>query len=72
MTPFNKACVSPFYNFIITVYLVGCMVMVEHKSLTDKIFLSCTRLAAEAPLKWVNHSISVSQPGHLSLSSFLG
>ena len=43
--------------------------VVERRSLTGELSLSCTRPAADGwPLMWVNHQLQVSQ---LSLSSFL-
>ena len=47
--------------------------VVERRSLTGELSLSCARPAADGwPLMWVNHPLQVSQLGQLSLSSFLG
>ena len=47
--------------------------VVEHRSLTGELSLSCARPAADGwPLMWVNHPLQVRQLGQLSLSSFLG
>jgi len=45
--------------------------LVERRSLTGELSLSCARPAANRwPLMWVNRPLYVSQPGRLSLSSF--
>ena len=50
-----------------------CSTVVERRSLTGELSLSCTRPAADGwPLMWVSHPLQVSQLGQLSLSSFLG
>jgi len=47
--------------------------VVERRSLTGELSLSCARPAADGwPLMWVNHPLQVSQLGQLSLSSFRG
>ena len=47
--------------------------VVERRSLTGELSLSCARPAADGwPLMWVNRPLYVSQPGRLSLSSFRG
>ena len=47
--------------------------VVERRSLTGELSLSCARPAADGwPLMWVNHALQVSQLGQLSLSSFRG
>ena len=47
--------------------------VVERRSLTGELSLSCARPAADGrPLMWVNHPPQVSQLGQLILSSFLG
>jgi len=47
--------------------------VVECRSLTGKLSLSCARPADDGwPLTWANHPLQVSQLGQLSLSSFLG
>ena len=46
--------------------------MVQRRSLTGELSLSCARPAADGwPLMWVNHPLQVSQLGQLSLSSLL-
>ena len=49
--------------------------VVERRSLTGELSLSCARHAADGwplcPLMLVNHPLQVSQLGQLSLSSFL-
>ena len=51
---------------------VGCVAqLVERRSLTGELSLSCARPAADVwPFMWVNRPLSVGQPGWLSLSSF--
>jgi len=50
-----------------------CSTVVERRSLTGELSLSCARPAADGwPLMWVSHPLQVSQLGQLSLSSFLG
>ena len=47
--------------------------VVERRSLTGELSLSCARPAADGwRLMWVNRPLQVSQLGQLSLSSFLG
>ena len=47
--------------------------VVERRSVTGELSLSCARPAADGwPLMWVSHLLQVSQLGQLSLSSFLG
>jgi len=47
--------------------------VVERRSLTGELSLSCARPAADGwPLMWANRPLQVSQLGQLSLSSFLG
>ena len=47
--------------------------VVECRSLTGKLSLSCTRSAADRwPFIWVHPPLQVSQPGRLILSSFRG
>jgi len=47
--------------------------VVERRSLTSKLSLSCARPIADGwPLMWVNRRLYVSQPGQVGLSSFRG
>jgi len=47
--------------------------VVERRSFTGELSLSCDRPAADGwPLMWVNHPLQVGQLGQLSFSSFRG
>ena len=49
------------------------VLLVERRSLTGELSLSCARPAADRwPLMWVNRPLYISQPGRISLSSFRG
>jgi len=69
----RNSCVSDVITGLYSLKSWWHGTVVERRSLTGELSLSCARPAADGwPLKWVCRPLQVSQLGQLSLSSFLG